>query len=46
MGPNVLGEENVHIGESAVVKPTVVIDAEGGPVWIERRRYHTAPFLR
>lgn len=34
-GAYVLGEANVHIGEGAVVKPTVVIDAEGGPVWIE-----------
>jgi UDP-N-acetylglucosamine diphosphorylase / glucose-1-phosphate thymidylyltransferase / UDP-N-acetylgalactosamine diphosphorylase / glucosamine-1-phosphate N-acetyltransferase / galactosamine-1-phosphate N-acetyltransferase len=34
-GAHLLGHENVFIGDGAVVKPTVVIDAENGPVWIE-----------
>lgn len=34
-GAYVLCDENVHIGKGALIKPTVVIDAENGPVWIE-----------
>jgi len=34
-GAHLLGEDNVFVGDGAVVKPTVVVDAEIGPVWIE-----------
>lgn len=34
-GVHIAGKDNVTIGETAVVKPGVVIDAENGPVWID-----------
>ncbi len=32
---DVLCPDNVHIGRSADIKPGVVIDGQGGPVWID-----------
>lgn len=33
-GAHVMGASNVRIGRGATIKPTVVVDAENGPVWI------------
>jgi UDP-N-acetylglucosamine diphosphorylase/glucosamine-1-phosphate N-acetyltransferase len=33
-GAYILEQSNVHIGKNAEIKPTVVIDAGNGPVWI------------
>jgi len=35
-GSNLLGVGAVHIGEGTRIKPCCVIDAEEGPVWIDR----------
>lgn len=31
-----LNPEQIHVGENSDIKPCVVIDAEAGPVWIDR----------
>jgi len=36
-GAQMLGAENIFIDEGAVVKPGVVLDAEGGPIYIGKK---------